>query len=83
MRPTLAAATFLAMAFPLSAQFDYDRKQAFDTTCESLHARPDAEIRGCGFTGPAAAASTSYTFPRTVRSLLTQERFFNMAAASP
>lgn len=33
------------------AQFDYDRAQKFDTTCKAV-ARADAEIRGCGFTGP-------------------------------
>jgi pimeloyl-ACP methyl ester carboxylesterase len=52
MRLLLAAATLLAMPGQLPAQFDYDRKQAFDTTCESLNPRSDAEIRGCGFTGP-------------------------------
>lgn len=46
----MLAVTLLSL--PLLAQFDYDRKQAFDTTCEALHPRPDAEIRGCGFTGP-------------------------------
>jgi pimeloyl-ACP methyl ester carboxylesterase len=43
---------FLAMVCQAAAQFDYDRKQVFDTTCESLNPRADAEIRGCGFTGP-------------------------------
>lgn len=49
MRLILAAAISARL---LPAQFEYDRKQPFDTTCESLHPRPDAEIRGCGFTGP-------------------------------
>src|SRR5882724_11611200 len=51
MRPLIATAATL-FAQILSAQFDYDNKQPFDTTCETLTARKDAEIRGCGFTGP-------------------------------
>lgn len=42
----------LAAVSPLLAQFDYDAQQPFDTTCERLPARKDAELRGCGFTGP-------------------------------
>src|ERR1022692_2862645 len=30
----------------------YDAKQPFDTTCEPIASRTDAEIQGCGFTGP-------------------------------
>jgi pimeloyl-ACP methyl ester carboxylesterase len=52
MRPILyVAATLLIAQRLLSAQFDYDRTQPFDTTCEPLP-RADAEVRGCGFTGP-------------------------------
>jgi hypothetical protein len=32
--------------------FNYDAKQPFDTACESLDSRTDADIKGCGFTGP-------------------------------
>jgi hypothetical protein len=53
MRLIFAGVVLLARQLP--AQFEYDRKQAFDTTCEALHPRPDAEIRGCGFTGPRGA----------------------------
>jgi hypothetical protein len=34
------------------AQFGYDSKQPFDTTCQELGSRNDAQLRGCGFTGP-------------------------------
>src|ERR1017187_4110412 len=30
----------------------YDAKQPFDTTCEPIASRTDAEIQGCGFTRP-------------------------------
>src|ERR1039457_4126130 len=30
----------------------YDAKQPFDTTCEPIASRTDAEIQECGFTGP-------------------------------
>jgi dienelactone hydrolase len=36
----------------LFAQFQYDAKQPFDTTCEPIATRSDAEVRGCGFSGP-------------------------------
>jgi len=36
----------------LYSQFQYDAKQPFDTTCEQLATRSDAELSGCGFTGP-------------------------------
>ena len=37
---------------PSSRKFQYDTKQPFDTTCEPIASRTDAEIQGCGFTGP-------------------------------
>src|SRR5579863_8941940 len=47
------AAALLLAAIPGAAQlFDYDAKQPFDTSCETLTARPEAEIKGCGFTAP-------------------------------
>jgi pimeloyl-ACP methyl ester carboxylesterase len=32
--------------------FQYDATQPFNTECETLTARADAEIKGCGFAGP-------------------------------
>jgi pimeloyl-ACP methyl ester carboxylesterase len=58
MRPILAASLLLLIQRTLPAQFEYDRKQPFDTTCESLHKRPDGEISGCGFTGPRGGRVT-------------------------
>src|ERR1039457_6482388 len=37
---------------PSSRKFQYDAKQPFDTTCEPIASRTDAEIQECGFTGP-------------------------------
>src|SRR5579864_3315228 len=52
MRPIrYVAATLLTAYRLLWAQFDYDHTQPFDTTCKPLP-RADAEVRGCGFTGP-------------------------------
>jgi pimeloyl-ACP methyl ester carboxylesterase len=36
----------------LLAQFQYDANQPFDTTCEPIAKRTDADLSGCGFTGP-------------------------------
>src|ERR1039457_912543 len=37
---------------PSSRKFQYDAKQPFDTTCEPIASRTDAEIQECEFTGP-------------------------------
>jgi len=53
LRMVAVAALALAGNAGRAAQlFDYDAKQPFDTSCETLNARPDAELKGCGFTGP-------------------------------
>ena len=52
MRPILILAAALLGSVELAAQFDYDVRQPFDTTCEPVGARTDAMIEGCGFTGP-------------------------------
>src|ERR1700676_629218 len=68
MRLISAAAIFLATQRALPAQFDYDRKQPFDTTCESLHSRADAAIRGCGFTGSGGGRVTfTQVLPLTLK----------------
>ncbi|MGA2740278.1 MAG: alpha/beta fold hydrolase, partial [Bryobacteraceae bacterium] len=36
----------------LFPQFEYDAKQPFDTNCEPIATRTDADVQGCGFTGP-------------------------------
>jgi len=49
----VVAALALAGSTGGAAQlFNYDPKQPFDTTCESLQGRTDVEIKGCGFSGP-------------------------------
>ncbi|MGA3043443.1 MAG: alpha/beta fold hydrolase [Bryobacteraceae bacterium] len=50
--PIQALAVLLLTGAALSAQFEYDTKQPFDTTCDPIATRTDAEVRGCGFTGP-------------------------------
>jgi uncharacterized protein len=53
-RMVAGATLALAATTGATAQiFNYDAKQPFDTTCESLTGRTDAEIKGCGFTGPS------------------------------
>lgn len=49
IRPLLG---LLFAAATLRAQFQYDASQTFDTTCEPIAARTDADVRGCGFSGP-------------------------------
>ncbi len=53
MRPVVILTALVAAAqLPLAAQFDYDAKQPIDATCEPAGTRTDAQVRGCGFTGP-------------------------------
>jgi hypothetical protein len=47
-------------AIALFAQFEYDGKQPYDTTCQPLGKRNDSDLRGCGFTGLAEDVSTSF-----------------------
>jgi pimeloyl-ACP methyl ester carboxylesterase len=49
----VAAATALLL-IPAEAvgQYGYDSNQPFDTVCEQIAARTDADVRGCRFTGP-------------------------------
>jgi dienelactone hydrolase len=50
-----ACLLLVTAAAGLAAQpFAYDTKQPFDLACEDLSPRPDAELHGCGFTGPRA-----------------------------
>jgi cephalosporin-C deacetylase-like acetyl esterase len=53
MQPLMRVLSGLLLAATaLFAQFQYDGKQPFDTTCDPLAKRSDSELRGCGFTGP-------------------------------
>ena len=62
-------ALLLTLTAALAAQsFDYDTKQPFDVSCEDLSKRPDAELHGCGFTGPRGGkVNLVYIRPKTVR----------------
>ena len=42
----------LSVVAVLPAQFGYDTEQPFDATCEELSPRTEAELNGCGFSGP-------------------------------
>lgn len=48
----LAAAMLAFIPTETAARFAYDSKQPFDTVCEQLSNRVDADVRGCRFTGP-------------------------------
>jgi len=50
--PILILAGLLLASPALFPQFQYDAKQPFDTTCEPIATRTDADVRGCGFSGP-------------------------------
>jgi len=50
--PIRILAGLLLAGTALFAQFQYDTKQPFDTTCEPIAKRTDADVRGCGFSGP-------------------------------
>jgi pimeloyl-ACP methyl ester carboxylesterase len=50
MRPIAVILLLTPPALP--ALFDYDAKQPFDATCEEIGSRKDADVRGCGFSGP-------------------------------
>lgn len=52
VRAIRALAALLLAGGALFAQFQYDAKQPFDTACEPIATRSDAEVRGCGFSGP-------------------------------
>lgn len=48
----IVAALLLLIPTSVAAQFEYDSKQPFDTICEQLTPRNDADVHGCHFTGP-------------------------------
>jgi len=48
----MMAALLLLIPASVAAQFEYDSKQPFDTVCEQLTPRRDADVYGCHFTGP-------------------------------
>lgn len=48
----IVVALLLIIPPSVVAQFEYDSKQPFDTICEQLTPRNDADVRGCHFTGP-------------------------------
>jgi pimeloyl-ACP methyl ester carboxylesterase len=50
--PILILAGLPLLAGTALSQFQYDVKQPFDTTCEPIATRTDADVRGCGFSGP-------------------------------
>ena len=52
MLGTLIVAALLLLPTSAAAQFEYDSKQSFDTVCEQLTPRHDADVHGCHFTGP-------------------------------
>ena len=62
------APLFLLTAALTAQSFDYDTHQPFDVSCEDLSHRPDAELHGCGFTGPRGGkVNLVYIRPKNVR----------------
>src|SRR5690349_16950774 len=56
--PIRVLAGLLLAAPALFPQFQYDDKHSFDTTCEPIAQRTDADVQGCGFTGPRGGRVT-------------------------
>lgn len=64
-----AAVLLFAALTVLGAQsFEYDARQPFNMSCENLSHRADAELHGCGFTGPRGGkVNLVYVRPKAAR----------------